>query len=189
MIRKVDIASLSTRKKLYYALVRSQLSYCSQLWSPRLLRDIKTLEAIQRRATKFICNDYSMSYKSRLVHLNMLPLMSWFEFQDMMFLITCLKVPSDNFNIFDYVSFMSSSRLKSSHQLKVNYCRTVHFHRIYFNLIVKLWNTLAHCIDLSLSLEAIKKDLQYYFWNHFIKYFDSDNICLFHICCPCYKCA
>ena len=30
---------------------------------------IKALEAVQHRATKFICNDYSIGYKSRLVHL------------------------------------------------------------------------------------------------------------------------
>ena len=74
-----------------------------------------------------------------------------------MFLIMCLKVPSDNFNIFDYVSFMSASSLKSRLQLKVNYCWTVYFHHFYFNCIVKLWNTLTHCINLSLSLKAIKK--------------------------------
>ncbi len=46
--------SIKTKKQLYLSLVRSQLSYGSQLWRPMLLKDILSLEKIQRRATKFI---------------------------------------------------------------------------------------------------------------------------------------
>ena len=43
---------VSTKKQLYIALVRSQLSYCSPIWRPHLIKDIVSLERIQRRATK-----------------------------------------------------------------------------------------------------------------------------------------
>jgi len=43
--------------------------YCSQIWRPQLIRDIITLERAQRRATKYILNDYTSSYKSRLLQL------------------------------------------------------------------------------------------------------------------------
>ncbi len=46
--------SISTKLKLYLTLVRSQLSYCSQICRPVLMKDINALERIQRRATKFI---------------------------------------------------------------------------------------------------------------------------------------
>ena len=45
--------SISTKKQLYLSLVRSQLSYGSQLWRPMLIKHIVSLEKIQRRATKF----------------------------------------------------------------------------------------------------------------------------------------
>lgn len=61
--------SITARKKLYISLVRSQITYCSPLWRPHLIKDIHSLETIQRRATKFILNDYSSDssdYRSRL---------------------------------------------------------------------------------------------------------------------------
>ena len=71
-----------TRKKLYVALIRSQLIYGSQIWRPTLLKDIQKLEQIQRRATKYILQDYSSDYKTRLIALNMLPLMMIYELND-----------------------------------------------------------------------------------------------------------
>ena len=60
---------------IYISLVRSNLAYCSQLWKPVLVKDIQSLEQLQRRATKYILQDYSSDYNPRLVSLNMLPLM------------------------------------------------------------------------------------------------------------------
>ena len=91
----------ASKKLLYISLVRSQLIYCSQLWRPYLLKDIITLERIQRRtrATKFILNDYQSSYRFRLVKLHLLPLMYLFELYDIIFVIKSLKNPTISFNI------------------------------------------------------------------------------------------
>ena len=60
------------RKHLYLALVRSYLVYCSPLWRPYLIKDIENFERLQRRATKFILNNYHLDYKSRLSQCCML---------------------------------------------------------------------------------------------------------------------
>ena len=99
---------LSIRKTLYIALVILSISYYSQLWRPQLKRDVVSLERVQRRATKFILQDYSSNYKIRLTYLSFLPLMYWFELHNIMFLVTSLKNPSDNFNILDYISYTST---------------------------------------------------------------------------------
>ena len=46
----------------------------SQIWRPLQLKDIKPIESVQRRATKFILNDYATDYRSRLIKLHILPL-------------------------------------------------------------------------------------------------------------------
>ncbi len=80
------------KKILYCSLVKSQISYCCQLWRPQLIKHIQSLERIQRKATKYILNDYSNNYKSRLLELRTLPLMYWLEIQDIMLLIRNLAL-------------------------------------------------------------------------------------------------
>ena len=98
-----SFAPINVKKQLYISLVRSHLTFCSQLWRPHLIKDILTIENVQRRDTKFI-HDNSMDYKSRLITLEILPLMYWFELQDILFLVKYFKTPSDNFDIFDFIS-------------------------------------------------------------------------------------
>ena len=61
--RTFTTSSINVKKQLYLSLVRSQFTYCPQLWRPRLLKDITHLERIQRRATKYI---HSTRSKPRL---------------------------------------------------------------------------------------------------------------------------
>ena len=46
--------SPKTKLLLYITLVRSKICYCSQIWRPHLMKDIKAFEQIQQRATKYI---------------------------------------------------------------------------------------------------------------------------------------
>jgi len=86
----IQINCVEAKKQLYIASVRSQLLYCSKLWRPKLIKDITMLERVQRRATKYILNDYTSTYKSRLQQLQMLPLMYIYEFNDLMFFISII---------------------------------------------------------------------------------------------------
>ena len=178
-------SSISLKKQLYLALVRSKITYCSQLWRPHLLKDIRRLEAIQRRVTKFILNDYTSTYRSRLCSLNLLPLMYYYEIQDIIFLVKCIKDPPDNLDVFQYISF--SSKIRPGN-LKFNYRRSTKTRFFYFNRIVKLWNLLPP-LDLSNSLATIQRNLTEHFHHHFLKNFSPDNICSFHYSCPCCKCV
>ena len=130
--------------------------YCSQLWRPNLIKDIKCLETIQRRATKFIMSNTSTSYRDRLQSLHILPLMYWLEIQDIMYLVKCFKESSDNFNIFSYVSFSSGTTLSAASRKLIHkytkFCSSRHF---YFNKIVRLWNALLISMIPSLQSSRI----------------------------------
>ena len=61
------------------------------------MKDILNIERVQRRATKYILNDYTSSYKTRLIKLKLLPLMYLFELHDILFATNQLKhQPSDS---------------------------------------------------------------------------------------------
>ena len=60
LIRRSLSSSCSTteiRLHLYLTLVRSKLSYCSQLWRPGFGQRHSLFSKVQQRATKFILND------------------------------------------------------------------------------------------------------------------------------------
>ena len=93
-----------------------QVMFCSIIWKPYLLKDIRQLEQLQRHA--IILNDFTSSYKHRLLELKMLPLMYVLDICDIMLFIKNLKSPTQAFNITDYVKFNSAStRLGSNPQL------------------------------------------------------------------------
>ena len=169
---------------LYISLVRSRLSHCSPIWRPRLLKDIKSIENVQRRATKYILQDYKSCYRSRLIKLHMLPLMMQFEIADIMFFVTSIKSPSAHFNMLQHVNFSKvSTRSSSKFKLVHNLSRFNHVKHFYFNRLPRLWNSLP-TIDTNLSVRSIKHKLQLFFWRHFDDHFDPVNLCTFHFICP-----
>ena len=106
----------TTKLSLYISLVRSQLTYCSQIWRPHLLKDISSLERIQRRATKFILQDFHSDYKSRLTSLHLLPLMMQLELYDIMFFTNCLKNDRKSKTcVHSYVTLSTSSTRSATH--------------------------------------------------------------------------
>ena len=56
---------------LYQSMIIPHLEYCCQLWSPYLLRDIRSLEAVQRSYTARVAGLGHLSYWERLAHLKL----------------------------------------------------------------------------------------------------------------------
>lgn len=83
----------SSKRQLYLSLVRSQLTYSSPVWRPHLIKDMISIERVQRRATKYnILGDYTSDYKSRLSSLH-LPLMYFLELCDILFFCKVCQIP------------------------------------------------------------------------------------------------
>lgn len=77
LIRRLckDNSDVETRKLLYSSIVRPQLVYASEVWSPYTIKHKLLIENVQRRTTKFILGyPQNMSYKQILIHLSILPL-------------------------------------------------------------------------------------------------------------------
>ena len=188
--RSFSVTNLtSTKKLLYIALIKSRLTYASPVWRPHLIKDIVYLENIQRRATKFILNDFRSDYKSRLSSLHLLPLMMSFEINDILFFLKNCHLPQDCFDITTWFKFTSSStRSSSSNKLSFNRPRNISSHHPFFEHFPRLWNALPN-LDMSLSLSTLKKQIKQVFWNHFVSTFDPNNLCTYHFVCLCNSCT
>ena len=100
------------RKLLYTSLPRSNLAYCSQVWSPQAVNLILDIVRIQGRATKFILSLLYRSevrYKQRLLKTGLLPLCYWHELLDLVYVFKFLVSLSDPF-----ISVMNSTRPRSN---------------------------------------------------------------------------
>ena len=150
------------------------------------------LERLQRRASKYILNNYQLDYKSRLISINLLPLTLWMEMQDILFLLGLLKNPPDNFNLSEYIHFAqsptrssSTGKITASSPCTPRLNSTRHF---YFNRIIKIWNSLPP-LDLDCPLSTHKSFLWKFYWDYFIHHYCVESTCSWYRVCPCSNCA
>ena len=62
----MDLINEETFLLLYKTLVRPHLEYANALWSPYKIKDITTIENVQRRATKLVPSLKNLEYEDRL---------------------------------------------------------------------------------------------------------------------------
>ena len=148
----------------------------SPVWRAQLVKDILRLEKVQRRATKYILNDYTADYRSRLQSLNLLPLMYQFEINDIMFCVQSLQTTSI-LKIFLHINHHSNKMVYSIAAKSMN----GHF---YFNRLPRLWNAIP-----PVDLTSCRTDLIRFLRNHFNNNFNPLNPCTFHFLYPCFKCS
>ena len=177
------------KRKLYLSLVIPILTYCAPVWRPSLIKDITSLEKLQRRATKYIMFDFQLDYKSRLTALKLLPLMYRFEYIEVVFFFVQLQHRDSHFDILNYFSFSSSSTRNSSYNKLVHSSLTRSSARhTFFHRFPRLWNSLPP-VNLSLSVSRFKKFVTKYFIHKLIVDFNPANAHTFHTVCPCNICS
>ncbi len=136
-------SNVTVKKRLFLSVVLPIITYGSTVWRPSLLKDIQALEKVQKRATKFILNNNSLDYKSRLCELHLLPLMYRLELNDIMFFVSSVKSSNkEHFDILNYVTFTSGCTCSASsyklRRLSSTCNRQLHS---YFFRLPRIWNT------------------------------------------------
>ena len=103
------ITDVKVMRTLNLSLVKSQLSYATEAWSPGSVKLRMTLERVQRHATRRILRTKigEVTYKQRLLTLRLLPLTYDREIRDLVFLLfDCIPGATD-LNIDQFVTFVS----------------------------------------------------------------------------------
>ncbi len=148
---------------LYKSLVLSHLEYGVDVWSPRLKRDIRSIESVQRRATKLIPGLTDLSYQERLIKLK-LPTMVYRRKRGEMIQVYKFlhKIWDINDNSFLTPAIDNRTR---GHSLKLFKNRTMTTTRSHFfcNRVIDLWNELPEDVTQAPSVNAFKARLDS-FW-------------------------
>ena len=128
-------APVNVTKALYLAVIRSDLDFCSCLWSGTSRHNVECMEGVQRQATKLTMNFPGLDYRERWRQLNLLPLTLRMEQLDLSLFFKCITGAYD-LDINRYVKFCNpgsgqrhpTTRLSTdSLLLKVLLCRTDSF--------------------------------------------------------------
>ena len=151
--------------KLYQSLTHPHLSYCSSLWDPYQLKDIKKLEDVQFFALKLCTKQWSSNYHSLLYQLSLPKLSSRRKISKPLllykFIHNILFIPSNNPNFQDSYS----PHLCFSHNLNIRipYSRTNSSLYSFFPDTSALWNSLPPSVKDSNSPTVLRNSLRHLF--------------------------
>ena len=190
------LTDTTVRRTLYLTLVKSQLSYATEVWSPPTIKMRSKVESVQRRATSWIMQVKrgEVSYKQRLITLSLLPLCYDREIKDLVFFFKALYGRID-LDVHSFVSFNNNGRTRlctnPSLTLKVPLCKSKTFQPSYFNRLVKLWNHVCKIAPSTTfaSLSSFKRSLKAAYGNLVMTTFDVDLSCTWTLVrdCPCHR--
>ena len=179
-------APVKVKLQLYKTLSMSIMNYCSEVWSPQGHVKIKALESIQRSMSKYILNNYDLSYVERCSELELLPLCFRREINDLLFVYKIIhNLVAVDFS--EEVQVVNSSHSRNAQGIVLERCRirTETFYASYFNRIVHLWNILPLDIRSSVSVSVFKRKLFCFYQRKFQESFNIDILCTWSSTCRC----
>ena len=145
----------------YVSLVRSILEYASPVWDPHLLKDIRKIEAIQRRAARFVSADFN--YGSSVTA--MLKRLGWASLQlrrKQARLVTLYKILQGS-TIHPAADLLkpASTRTRSHHDQKLCHLtsNTTPYKQSFLPRTVPDWNILPQHVVSSKTVEIFRSRL------------------------------
>lgn len=140
--------------------------------------DMKPIESLQHRATKYILNDYTLDYQSRLIQLKLLPLSMQLELNDICFFIKSSKLfsPNNSFNISMYTHHSVSTwqELVATDSLSNPLLRATGTNNSILTDCLTSGTPCPQSISVCHSAASLQIDI---FWDSFLKRFNPDNHC------------
>lgn len=158
---------------LYKSMVRSHIEYANVVWSPYKDYLIKDLERVQKRATKMVKGLRNLSYKERLINLQ-LPTLKFRRIRGDM--IEVFKILSGVYDMHVCPTLLRSENVRTrGNCLKLQTNRTRYDIRKYSfsNRIVKIWNSLPDVVISADSVNCFKNKLDVHWRNEEI-YFNYE---------------
>ena len=150
---------------LYKAMVRPLLEYGNVIWGPHYKMDMRSIESVQRRATKLIPELRDKSYEERLQHLSLPSLVYRRRRGDMIVMYKIVKglVRVDLKELFNPMEFTKTR----GHQFRVHKGKAIKVQRStsFSQRVINDWNSLPTSVIEAPTLNTFKNRLDEH-WKH-----------------------
>ena len=153
--RNLKPCSLHIKSKSYLCYVRPMVEYSSTVWDPHIKEDIHKIEMIQRRAARFVFNNYNLtdSVTSMLQSLKWPTLEARRRFLKLTLMFKILNkqihIPTNNFQ--PITTYTRGYQHHYTH-LQCN-CEA---YKSFFPSTIRMWNRLPPEIAMCLTLTDYK---------------------------------
>ena len=159
--RNLKSASEITKTNAYKTIVRPHLEYCSTVWSPHHKDQKSQIEAIQRRAARYVTARYNnrSSVTSMLDHLGWESLQSRRTKADM---CMTFKILNNLIDInHDKYFYPAHARTRANHSFKLRHvgARKDTLKHSFFPRVVPAWNSLPSSVAEAPSFQSFKQGL------------------------------
>ena len=145
-------------------MVRSQLDYCSSVWSLYRKGDIEALEKVQKKATKILPQFKNLKYEDSLTACK-LPILYFRRIRGDM--IETFKIVTGIYDIVVSPSMLvaGSSYATRGHNFRLQKIMARYDLRKYYftNRVVNMWNSLSSYVVSAESVNCFKNQLDN-FW-------------------------
>jgi len=155
--RNLHLCSPQIKENAYKSIIRPHLEYASPAWNPHTSRNINKLEAVQRRAARFVMNDYNYGPNSNLSD-NITKKLKWLPLQHRRAIYNLsmfYKIKNNLVNI----SFPSTVQLSYRSDVRYNRVKILHsdaYKYSFYCSTIRIWNMLPMEILDAGSIEIFK---------------------------------
>ena len=160
--RNLKYCPTTIKVNCYKSLVRPVIEYAATVWAPYTQNNINAIEAVQRRAARFVYNNYS-TYASVS---NMITNLGWNTLHNRrneLRLILLFKIVHQlvDINTYDMLALCPSNYDTRGHHLRFFQVptRINAFRHSFFPSTAKLWNTLSDDIVAITNVEIFKSKI------------------------------
>ena len=159
--RNLSSCPATIKDQCYKTFVRPQVEYAATVWDPHAQNNIQKIEAVQRRAARFVTNNYNTTSSVTA----MMEQLQWESLQQRRMrakvvmtyriLHSLVAIPSS-----PYFHHLGAATRGHSYRYRVPYSRTTIHKESFIPSAIRLWNQLPEGVTSMESLESFKTGIQ-----------------------------
>ena len=158
--RNMKHCSQKVKTLTYTSLVRPVLEYSSPVWDPYNQSQIAQLEQIQRKAARYVYNDYTSRQPGAVTE--MIKNLKWESLQSRRKkarLVLIYKINWGLVEVSNNILTQSDSRTRGQHKFRQIFTNKDYYKHSFFPKSINDWNNLPEAICMTPSLESFKSGI------------------------------